>query len=108
MSTPSLTPIRSDKRWPSKPISYLTPTTFWTTSPSTKTATEVEPSAGILIPQMVPHLVPILIPDKHLKAQEQDHEHYQQTGRVEKRFVARSGTTLVASVTHTNLSASEG
>jgi len=86
----SLTPVPSDKRWPSKPIFCLSPTTFWTTFPSTKTAAEVEPSAEVLIPRMVPHLVPLLVPDKYLKTHEQDHEHHQQCGRGKKRFVAGS------------------
>src|SRR6266496_3126090 len=43
-----------------------------------KTATEWEPSIETLIPPTVPHLVPLPIPDKHLKAQEQDREYHQQ------------------------------
>lgn len=105
-STPSLTPVRSDKRWPSKPTYCLSRTTFWTTSQSTKTATEVETSAEMLIPPMVPHLVPPLTPDKHLKAQEQDHEHHHQSGRGRKRFVAGSDPTLGASITPKSVRAS--
>src|SRR2546430_2755581 len=99
---PSLTPVPSDKRWPSKPIFCLSPTTFWSTFPSTKTAAEVEPSAEVLIPRMVPHLVPLLVPDKHLKTHEQDHEHHQQCGRGKKRFVAGSDPLFLALLSRQN------
>src|SRR2546430_5261713 len=87
-SLPSSTPVRSDSRWPSRPISCPSPTTFWTTFPSTKTGAEVEPSTETLIPPMVPLQVPLPVPHKHLKSKEEPDEHHQQCVRGEKHLVA--------------------
>src|SRR5579863_1711556 len=49
-STPSSTPVRSNQRWHSRPISCLSPTTFWTTFLSGRTGAEVELYVETLFP----------------------------------------------------------
>src|SRR5260370_521120 len=87
-SIPSLTPVRINRKWPSRPIFCPSHTTFWTTFPSRRTSAEVEPSPEMLIPPKIPLPVPLAVPHKHLKVQEQPREHQQQCGHGKKRFVA--------------------